>query len=238
MKHINPQTRKAKIIGVAALVLVLPAILFLIKTSQDIRQRASGTVSVASTIPAGNRMIGEEFYTDITVNTQGNNVSAFDMSVQYNASVLTAKGVIASSPFTLVKGEISTPGVVRIVAIAKPPVNGTVTVGKIAFQAKAAGNSNLSYNNIQIAALGSGATNLSSGQTPTTITVASGPSATPTPVSSTCPGGLTNCADSAGSNYSCSGSKTYIGNTTYDTWCKNNGGAGSKEYCWRCTQPS
>ncbi len=61
-------------------------------------------------------------------------------------------------------------------------------------------------------------------------------SPTPTPSSSTsCDGGFVNCANSAGSNYSCSGTKIYQGNTSKDNWCRTNGGAGSREYCWKCT---
>ncbi len=50
-----------------------------------------------------------------------------------------------------------------------------------------------------------------------------------------CAGGLANCANDTGSNYTCSGTKIYIGNTAQDDWCKKNGGAGSREYCWKCT---
>ncbi len=69
-------------------------------------------------------------------------------------------------------------------------------------------------------------------------------SLTPTPTGvvgsspTMCDGGLTNCANATASNYSCSGTKGYVGNASKDTWCKTNGGAGSREYCWRCAAPT
>ena len=233
------KNKKIQLGGIILLVVILPVVLLLIKSVQDIRQRASGgTISLSSTIPSGTRTVGESFFSDVVFDTQGNNVTAFDITLNYDKSILNATGVVATTPFTLITGQTSTPGTVRFTAISKTPVNGIVTVGKISFQALKAGSSTNSYSNIQVAAFGSGSTNITSNQASTTVTVGSGATATPTIAATSCVGGIANCANSDGSNYSCNGTKIYNDNPAQDAWCKNNGGAGSREYCYKCITSS
>lgn len=174
------------------LVVAIPLTVFIAQQQQELRQRAqqepltppSPSVTLSLSSPSVSLAPGETYQTKLMINAGENKITGIDLTLFYNKNFLT---LTSFKPTGILNNELinkidNTNGTFRYSAVdtvGNTP-QGTVVIGVLTFQAGAAeGGSNVSFQNVQITALGQvdPLTNVTT--VPTSITIAA-PSPTPT----------------------------------------------------------
>jgi len=98
--------RPITLAALGILVLSIPIIVSQVLKQQDIRQRASTGAAVTLSLSPSSKQVskGEEFDLVLTMNPNGNDISAIDGYIEYNSSKLELKKTTAGSNYIVING--------------------------------------------------------------------------------------------------------------------------------------
>lgn len=154
--------KKVGALGIILMLFSIPVAVFMSGQSQEIRSRASGEQVEFTLSPATDtKSVGDVIETEITINAGSFDVSAVDITVTFSPSFLSAvsftkSNSIAHSHIERPNDINNTAGTMRI-AMVNPgttPHRGSLTLGKIRFNATAAGSATVGITQARVTAAG------------------------------------------------------------------------------------
>lgn len=162
------------------LITALPATIYLVSRSQEMRKRAAPATTLSLVPATVTKSVGDEFTLDVRMDTATNQIIAVQLKVTYDATKLEAEWIHNGTMFPniLSSGTVQN-GVVTIALGATnttTPITGTGTVATIKFKALASTTGPISVRFDQqetfVGALNEGSTNALTGSIPATVTIA------------------------------------------------------------------
>lgn len=171
---------------------ILPAAIYLVGQSQEIRNKAAPATTL-SIIPAiSSKKTDDIFSIEITIDTGENQVVASELHLSYDPTKLEAQTITNGPLFPNILASGTIEGGAASITVgaadAKQPVKGTSTVAVVRFKAIAKTDSPTAIKlapNTFVGGLGEGAVNVLVGTTPATVTITEAEvQATPSPTPS------------------------------------------------------
>src|SRR3989344_6152687 len=120
---------KLQIIVLILIVISIPITLIQISRQQEIRSRATGGSPISLILKplTSSQQLGTQFDVELRINTNTNNVTALDITITYDASILTLVSFTPASTFSTITNNSSTPGTLHYVGVSmpeNPPITG------------------------------------------------------------------------------------------------------------------
>lgn len=177
---------------VVVLLVAIPATVFLVGRSQELRKRAAPATSLAFSPATISKKVNDTFSIEATIDTGTNQVVAAELHITFDPVKLEAQTITSGAlfPNILASGVVDrgTASITVGAASATKPVTGTGTIAVIKFKALDKTDTPVQIRfapNTFVGSLGEGSTNVLVGSTPANITITNGATGagtlTPTP---------------------------------------------------------
>ena len=187
----TPDKRKLSLIlggvGFVILVIIIGATYYLTQQKQDIRKKAAPATSLSFTSSSTTPKVGETFTLNIITDTGTNTVSAAEILIKFDPSLIKVNSITAGDFFvggnTISDSINNNTGTAQITLLASPtnPISGTGTVAVINATTLKAGSNTFSFDQTtKMSGVGEGSTNIINRLTPLTITINTVATTTPT----------------------------------------------------------
>lgn len=156
---------KIQVIVLLIIVVSIPLTLIQLSRQQETRSRASTApaISLALNPQTSTHQVNTDFDVELRINTSTNNVSAVDITIDYDSSILTLASFTPASTFSTMVNDSQTIGILHYVGTNPPgsSITGTdVSIGTMKFKGTAIGTTSVAFKDIQAAAQGQGGTPL------------------------------------------------------------------------------
>lgn len=170
------------------LLLSIPVTIFLVLQSQELRKKAAPATVISVQPSAVSKQLNDTFSVAVAINTGDNTVSAAELIITFDSSILEAHSLSAGDFLTVVLVPGAVTATTATITLGSPPATpkkGSGTLATVSFKAKGvAGSTQIGFGSgTRVAGIGEQGDVLV-GKTPGTVVIAeeSAPSATPTPI--------------------------------------------------------
>lgn len=152
------------LILIIIIVIAVPLTISQLKKQQEIRSRATGTTPVSFKLSpeALSKTIGENFDVQLSIDAQTNDISAIDITINFNKDLLE---LISFRPTTVFNTQVmnnpnNQAGLFRYVALnttSSQITGSSINLGTISFKTKTAGAGTVNFQNTQVTGSGQSA---------------------------------------------------------------------------------
>lgn len=179
------------LIGIIAI--SVPLTIWQMGQQQETRSRAGGggTTSLILTPDSGTKTVGETFLVPLVLNSTYDNVSGIDFIMSFNKNVVDITFQPATTfNETILSNVSSASGTFRYVAVdtaGAPSNQGDIPLGTLRFSAKATGITTVSFENVEVVALGNTSLLRNEANSFGNYTIGESPTLTPIPTNTPTP---------------------------------------------------
>lgn len=96
---------------------------------------------------------GGELNVEVNINSKNYNISAVDITIQFDDNILSKGAFLPSQTFTAIVNDSKTPGKIHYVGVNVAPsyvIGKSINLGVLSFKPKAAGNAKIEFSNIHV----------------------------------------------------------------------------------------
>lgn len=148
---------KFLIISIIILLVAIPIIFSLIKPKKPEYKISPDGISVILNPQTSTINVGDELNIAVNINGKIYNISAIDITFEYDRRILSKASLSTSQTFTTIVNDSNLPGKIHYVGVnvtQSSIIGESINIGILSFKPKAAGNAKIEFSNIHINASG------------------------------------------------------------------------------------